>query len=227
MKNVAAISIDLDDTLWPIAPVIERAEQALGEWFLENCPRSVPDGGAEAGGIRKEVLQRHPDRRHDFAFLRRAGIALLLERGGYDVALVETAYRAFLSVRNEVELYDDVLPALDQLAGRYTLLAVTNGNADLVQIGLSEYFSCTIRASDVGVAKPDEEIFAAAAAAAGLPPERVVHVGDAPREDVYGARQAGMHPVWMNRLKRDWPGGSAEPVQISVLDELAALLQAD
>ena len=35
--KIKAISIDLDDTLWPIWPVIERAEKALHDWLAAHC----------------------------------------------------------------------------------------------------------------------------------------------------------------------------------------------
>jgi len=38
---IRAITLDLDDTLWPIWPVIERAEQALHEWLEAHCPRTA------------------------------------------------------------------------------------------------------------------------------------------------------------------------------------------
>ena len=39
MDNIRTITIDLDDTLWEIHPVIMRAEQRLYEWLGENYPR--------------------------------------------------------------------------------------------------------------------------------------------------------------------------------------------
>jgi len=42
VKNtLRALSIDLDDTLWPIWPVIERAESALDIFLQENCPNTA------------------------------------------------------------------------------------------------------------------------------------------------------------------------------------------
>ena len=38
---VRAITLDLDDTIWPIAPVIVRAENALGAWLREHAPRTA------------------------------------------------------------------------------------------------------------------------------------------------------------------------------------------
>ena len=36
--RIQAITLDLDDTLWPIWPTIQRAEQALAAWLAERAP---------------------------------------------------------------------------------------------------------------------------------------------------------------------------------------------
>ena len=36
--RVRAITLDLDDTLWPIEPVMLRAEQRLDAWLRTHCP---------------------------------------------------------------------------------------------------------------------------------------------------------------------------------------------
>ena len=41
VKRIAAISLDLDDTLWPIWPTIERAERVLHEWLLREAPKTA------------------------------------------------------------------------------------------------------------------------------------------------------------------------------------------
>ncbi|MEP6790835.1 MAG: HAD family hydrolase, partial [Ramlibacter sp.] len=39
--KIRAISFDLDDTLWPIWPTIERAEKTLHNWLAENAPMAA------------------------------------------------------------------------------------------------------------------------------------------------------------------------------------------
>lgn len=227
MRNVAAITLDLDDTLWPIAPVIVAAEQRLGEWFAEHCPRVLEIfRHAQPSLLRKSVMEKHPDRRHDYAFLRRRMIHTMLSESGYTSDLAEPAYQAFFAARNEVQLFDDVPPMLRWLSQHYRLVAVTNGNADLSRMGIDHYFSTTIRAADIGVAKPEPEIFTAAIAAAGVDADRVVHIGDAPVEDMAGAAAAGMYTVWVNRFGHNWPRQQTPPTaQVSTLAELPAVLQ--
>ena len=38
VKRISAISLDLDDTLWPVWPAIERAERVLHAWLVKEAP---------------------------------------------------------------------------------------------------------------------------------------------------------------------------------------------
>ena len=39
--QVSAITLDLDDTLWPFAPIGMRVEQVLHDWLATHCPRTA------------------------------------------------------------------------------------------------------------------------------------------------------------------------------------------
>ena len=39
LSDVRAIAFDLDNTLWDVEPVLERAEQCLAAWLQQHCPR--------------------------------------------------------------------------------------------------------------------------------------------------------------------------------------------
>jgi FMN phosphatase YigB (HAD superfamily) len=41
ISRVKAISLDLDDTLWPIWPTIERAEKVLHDWLNDHAPMAA------------------------------------------------------------------------------------------------------------------------------------------------------------------------------------------
>jgi putative hydrolase of the HAD superfamily len=62
----------------------------------------------------------------------------------------------------------------------------------LSDTGIRPLFGPVILSSRIGYAKPHPAIFAAAAGAAGLPAERILHVGDDHDADVRGAMEAGL-----------------------------------
>ncbi len=226
VHDIRTITLDLDDTLWAIAPVIARAEQHLYEWFGERFPRIVEQFSmTDILEMRNQVIKEHPARACDFTFLRRAVIGRLGQESGYDDLPVDEAFLVFDEVRNDPELFPDVRPALVSLRRRFTLVAVTNGNANLEKIGIHDLFDDFVSASTAGAAKPDRRIFDAAVSAGGATGPQTVHVGDHPEIDVQGARDAGLKTVWINRDGEDWPDGLEAPDGVvSDLRELDRIL---
>jgi 2-haloalkanoic acid dehalogenase type II len=215
MITPRVISLDLDDTLWPVAPVIAAAEAALLSWLREHHPRAVLGLTVESmRESRAGVAERFPQRSHDLTFLRRQALAEMFAAAGYPGGhAADDAFEIFLSERNRVEFYADVRPALERLRAKYRLFALSNGNADLERCGISDLFDGHITASAAGAAKPDARIFAHLLRAAGVQPIEALHVGDDPLADVIGATQAGMQAVWLNRDARTWPEQFAPPAR--------------
>ena len=216
------LSFDLDDTLWPVGPVIAAAESALLSWLRERYPLTLIGHDTESlRALRAGVAQRFPERGHDLTFLRHRTLKDLFGAAGHAESLADEALEVFFSARNRVEFYDDVRPALNRLRSRYRLFAVSNGNADLQRCGIGDLFAGHVTASAAGAAKPDARIYAALLKMAGVGAARVLHIGDDPLADVVGATQAGMQAVWLNRDSREWPNSLAAPARtVSTLAEI-------
>ena len=200
LHDIRAITLDLDDTLWPVRPTLLAAEKVLAGWLREHAPataQGLPPAAMLV--LRAEVAAEHPHWAHDLSAIRLETIRRGLARHGDDPALAELAFDVFFEARHAVTLYDDVLPGLERLASRYRLVAVSNGNAEVRRIGLERFFSGSVSARLHGVAKPDPSIFAAACAAAGATPHQVLHLGDDLAADVDGALAAGLHAGWICR----------------------------
>lgn len=223
LHSINAITLDLDDTLWAIGPVIARAERVLWEWFGEQYPRITDHWDSDKlQELRAAVIQEHKHRVHDLRFLREEVLRRMADAVGYDRSLAASAFAVFDEQRNTVELFPDAMPGLERLAEKYRLIALTNGNACLDRIGIRHLFDDVVTATETGVAKPDARIFAAACERAGLAAENVLHVGDHPELDVEGARLAGMRTAWVNRIDAEWPDALPQPdAEVSTLHELA------
>lgn len=227
MTELRAICFDLDNTLWDVWPVIRRAEQAMYDFLALRYPRVVAQLTIEAmRAAREKTAAEYPQMSHDFTFLRKQALREHAREFGYaETMMVEEAFEAFIQARNEVELYEDVLPGLEQLRSRFRLFTVSNGNADLTRIGLAHYFERSVAARQAGMLKPDPAIFHRAIEGTGLAPAQVAYVGDDPELDVQGARAAGMQPIWINREQAVWPAELPPPERsVRSLAELVALL---
>lgn len=212
MNNIRAITMDLDDTLWEIHPVIHRAERRLYEWLGEHYPR-ITEKFSRAAIIeqRKEIALEFPQQDHDYTFLRRTVLGRIGVAANYGEQFVDEAMEVFDAVRNDVVVFPEVRPALEELRNDYRLIAVTNGNSNLQKIGIDDLFHDVVSASTVGVAKPAPEIFDVAVRAGGARAHETLHVGDHPEIDVEGARAAGLRSVWVNRNGQRWPNEIAKP----------------
>lgn len=202
---VRAITLDLDDTIWPIAPVIVRAEAALVDWLQAHAPRTAARFSLpEIRALRDAVAHEHPHLAHDFTRQRMISLERMFEQAGDDPALAEPAFEAFFAARCSVEHYPDSVDALERMARRVPLAALSNGNACLRRVGLMPLFRFQLGAREHGAAKPDPGIFHAACARLGVSPQQVLHVGDDVEMDVAGAARAGLRTCWINREGRAW-----------------------
>lgn len=105
-------------------------------------------------------------------------------------------------------VYADAVPALERLrAEGFRLAIVSNWDSRLealcARLGLRSLVQAVVTSSATGAAKPSPRIFHEAAARLGVRPGEVLHVGDRLREDVWGAQQAGLTPVWLRRRVAD------------------------
>ena len=225
IKNINAITFDLDDTLWEIAPVIERAEKKVYELIQAKFPRvSERYALRDIQQIREQVLSSNLDIIHDLTEIRRLTFREMLSRCDYDPSQSSTLLKQYMDWRHNVDFFVDVIPALDLLSGRYKLLTITNGNADVKRLGISQYFTASISAGEFGTLKPDPRIFHYACEMLGEKPSTILHVGDNPSDDVIGALDAGFRAVWINRCRTVWKQSRSPDIEITSLTELVEFL---
>jgi FMN hydrolase / 5-amino-6-(5-phospho-D-ribitylamino)uracil phosphatase len=203
--KIRAITLDLDDTLWPVAATIHGAEAALLAHLKIAAPNTASQFNREAmTGWRKRVTAEHPARKSDLSFLRTELIRLALLEHGDDPALAEAAFQVFFEARQQVQLFDDALPALARLAAKVPLVALSNGNADIKKIGIDQYFVGRVTSSTLPEVKPHLKVFQYAAGLANASLINTLHVGDDVALDVLGAHRAGMKTAWIHRESQTW-----------------------
>jgi putative hydrolase of the HAD superfamily len=122
-----------------------------------------------------------------------------------DVAAARRAADAYVAARTEaLELSPGAVDVLRTLRERGCKLGlVTNGFAathhdKIDRLGLRELMDGFFLADEVGMVKPDPELFRHACRALGSEPARTAMVGDRYARDVVGAHEAGLFTVLLD-----------------------------
>ena len=200
---IKVITFDLDNTRWDVTPALLGAEKAQREWLEEYRPDVIAQLQPEiVADIRRQLLADEPELRHNVTRIRREFLRRLQLKAGYGETVsaegADQAFSVFLKVRQQVELYDGVESMLAELATRFTLGSLTNGNADVHKTPAGQHMSFAFLAEDVGGSKPHPALFEAALEETGAAPGEILHVGDNPEHDIMGAIRAGFRTVWIN-----------------------------
>ena len=89
ISRIKAIGLDLDDTLWPIWPVITRAEAQMLEFLQPLAPgaAAVFADPVRRQAVRAQVVRDNPDLSHNMSVLRLESIRSALRDNDEDVAL--------------------------------------------------------------------------------------------------------------------------------------------
>ena len=207
-----AVGFDLDDTLFDRRAALARL---MVKWL----------GATEAAGSMTEVLERdgcgQAVREEFHEWLAGRFPAL-----GGDAKLVARHFRRDFPgcVRPDA----DTIRVLARLKAAGIKMAILSNGTEATQYaklracGAASYFPrhCVLISAAFGFPKPDPRAFGALAEALEIAPAEILFVGDDPRRDIAGAREAGLPTC---RLRR--PGRCpCEPEADMVIDSLADLL---
>ncbi len=226
-KIIKVISFDLDDTLWPCFPTVERAEKCLYQWLSAHVPAITQRYNIEQlREQRRLLLDEYSTLAHDLTQLRIKSFERLADELELSGDWIEPAFAIFYDARQQVTLFDDVKPVLDELKKEYILASLTNGNASTVATGVDHWFDLTLNSATVGKLKSEPDIYWQVQKLTNIEAQHMVHVGDHPVQDISGAKAAGSLAIWLNRQNHNWPLAECQPdAVINSLHELPSLLR--
>ena len=116
--------------------------------------------------------------------------------------------------------FEGAINVLIALSEKYKVYALTNGNADVKMIGIDKYLSGAVSSAEVGVSKPNPEIFEAALNKAGVEAKSCIHVGDDYEDDIVGASNAGIASIWLNHQHKNDPNMNLATKVVSKVTEI-------
>ena len=225
---IKLITFDLDDTLWDVDGLLQRAEEAVFSWLSQHCPPVTQHYSLDSlFQTRVDYWRSHPELKHQISRMRQESLAFILTELGYSsaqaTAISRQAFEVFMDYRHRVSYFDHALAVLETLGRDYALGALSNGNACTRRLGIDNYFDFHFSAEQVNASKPDPTLFRAALDHAGISPTQMIHIGDHPKDDIRGAAALGIYTVWINRQGDPWQADDLAPSQtVRCLSELPA-----
>ncbi len=227
--NIQAVLFDLDNTLTHRDLTAQAYSCYLAEYYASAFAQVEPEKIIEIvrridnGGYPKKELLTHG------SIGASAAYALLQELSWLNPPSIDELAQFWFSQfgRCAVEM-PDAKQVLEQLKSQgYQLAIVSNGGHDtrlntIRGLGIADYFEEIISSGLVGFSKPQPEIFQITAQRLGVLPEHCLYIGDHPVNDIQGAKNAGMHALWMQGFHPD-----AEEIQYKIqqLPEIFTHLQ--
>lgn len=227
--TIQAVLFDLDNTLTHRDLTAQAYSCYLAEYYASAFAQVEPEKIIEIvrridnGGYPKKELLTHG------SIGASAAYALLQELSWLNPPSIDELAQFWFSQfgRCAVEM-PDAKQVLEQLKSQgYQLAIVSNGGHDtrlntIRGLGIADYFEEIISSGLVGFNKPQPEIFQITAQRLGVLPEHCLYIGDHPINDIQGAKNAGMHALWMQGFHPD-----AEEIQYKIqqLPEIFTHLQ--
>jgi len=226
-NTITDIFFDLDHTLWDF----ERNSAATYQHLLEKHELQLRLQGflAVYVPINRAYWKAYRQAEVTKEQLRYGRLKDAFDELGYavnDTTIHALAEGYITHLTSFSHVFDHTHSTLEYLRPKYKLHILTNGFKEIQHKKLSgaqidQFFSCVINAEEVGVKKPDPEIFDAALKRAKVRPEQALMIGDDLEADVHGALNAGWSALHFNNENLE---SDPNCVSFSCLSELQRIL---
>jgi len=208
--QIKHVFFDLDRTLWDFET---NAYKTLLELYEEHALRQI---GISDVDVFIDIYKIHNERLWELYrnskvekdVLRSSRFKLTLQDFGiYDDLLANELGNQYIQkCPLKTHVFPFTFEVLEYLKLKYHLHIITNGFEEVQYVKLEQskllhYFKQIVTSEQVGVKKPNPEIFRYALASAFCNPDESIMIGDDLHVDILGAKAMGMHQVYFNPEK--------------------------
>lgn len=223
LSKIKVLSFDLDNTIYDCQSVLTRAEN----WFTTYlCDRYGLGGKYQSydywANVKSKVLHEDLSLEDDVTLLRAQSLVVAFKeigiplKGGLEEAM--DLVKLFVKKRSEGVVSGEVRTLMSALKSKYPLISVSNGNLDAKQLEVSSYFETDLRPVRFKFhRKPHQDLFIECANFKQVQPCEILHIGDDPYTDVFGAVSSGCKCVW---LRKGYTGISPDEQFLRVLPDI-------
>jgi len=186
------LSFDLDNALYDNQPVITKAEEMSKNFLDEEFKKEGKSFDFEGFlSIRNGLMLSNDPLFENLTRMRKEALSRVccVLSNGANVA--EAALSLFLEHRSKVTILPEIKLMLAALSERYILVTASNGNCDIRQSSIGEYFDTFWSATMDIRAKPHPQMLERILSHYDVTARDILHIGDSIEKDGGCAKNAG------------------------------------
>ena len=191
LKQFKILSFDLDNALYDNHPVITRAEQLSQDYLAQQFEQQgVAFDYSQFMQIRRELLLSGEVEFENLSYFRRFALQKFCEPLADSAHIVDQAFEQFIQARSQIKVEPQIQGLLKALAKKYQLVSVTNGNCDINQTELGQFFVANYSATQNYRAKPHPQMLQQVMQDFEVDHNAILHLGDSLNKDGGAAQNA-------------------------------------
>ena len=194
LKDIKAIIFDLDDTLLDRS----RTFHKYCEYLIENFfPKNIQD--------KEEIIKRLSVLDNNGYKKRKIFCKEIIDEYKLNYNIEEIENNWYEKFNKFCVAEENLIDILEYLTIKYKLAIITNGsnymqNLKINTLGIVKYFDDIIISENVGIEKPNRDIFLLSCKNLRIQPFEAVYIGDNFEKDIVGATNAGLKAIWYNKI---------------------------
>ena len=224
-NEIQFIYFDLDDTLMDFSSASNKAFVRLMEHYDlpndEQCFEIYQRGNHQTWQeFEQNLISSHKLRSLRFERF----LSAMNWHDKADAFEMNAQYICFLI--NESNLISGALSLLNFFKDKIPMGILTNGLKEaqrprLSKAEITHYFDHIIVSDEIGMSKPNQEIFTLAKHTSGnIPTENILLVGDNPYSDIEGAQKFGFKTIWFNSKQKELPKQIQPTMTVTKLEDI-------
>lgn len=226
MKNIAVVSVDMFQTL---VNVNSRCDRFWERLFPQKIPRYA--AGEYWSQATKLIFGNYDELfRQGKTFVNSRAImetsfSQLARQTGLNIQPKEAA-RILTEEHGLSSPYEDTGGFLNAVGKHFPICVVSDADDDMIRPLMNMYRFDKLFTSEQFQSykgSPEGRIFQAVVDHYGVEPGRILHIGDS-KNDVFGAKRAGLQACWLNRKARQWQDEILPDYTVTSLSEVVSLL---
>jgi putative hydrolase of the HAD superfamily len=199
---IKAVFFDIDDTLYDTSGFAKLARKAALNAMIDA---GLPLSHEDAYTLLREIIKEKGSN-----YDRHLNVLTKRVFGEEKPLLIALGMITYHNVKFALlRLFPDTMSTLIYLKAQgYHLGVISNGLTikqyeKLIRLGLYHFFDSVVTSQEAGVEKPDIAIFELAMSRMGCKAENSVMIGNSFNDDILGAINAGMSPVFLTQKLKE------------------------